>query len=76
LHLAAYALGLGASGMSFLDSEIEPLLREPLAGLLLTCVGVPTYHNTAGGLPGQPVSIVTPVGGETLASPPKRETWE
>jgi SagB-type dehydrogenase family enzyme len=40
LHLAAYALGIGASGMTFLDSEIEPLLGEPLAGLLLTCVGV------------------------------------
>ncbi len=40
LHLAAYALGIGASGMTFLDSEIEGLLGEPLAGLLLTCVGV------------------------------------
>jgi hypothetical protein len=39
LHLAAYALGLGASGMSFLDSEIEGLLGEPLGGMLLTCVG-------------------------------------
>ena len=26
LHLAAYALGTGASGMTFLDTEIEPLL--------------------------------------------------
>lgn len=39
LHLSAYALGIGASGMTFLDSEIESLLGEPLAGLLLTCVG-------------------------------------
>jgi hypothetical protein len=39
LHLAAYALGIGASGMTFLDSEIEALLGDPLAGLLLTCVG-------------------------------------
>ena len=39
LHLAAYALGIGASGMTFLDSEIEGLVGEPLAGLLLTCVG-------------------------------------
>jgi hypothetical protein len=39
LHLSAYALGIGASGMTFLDSEIEGLLGEPLAGLLLTCVG-------------------------------------
>jgi SagB-type dehydrogenase family enzyme len=40
-HLAAYALGIGASGMTFLDSEIEGLLREPLGCLLITCVGVP-----------------------------------
>ena len=32
LHVAAYALGIGASGMTFLDSEIEALLGEPLAG--------------------------------------------
>jgi hypothetical protein len=41
LHLAAYALGIGASGMTLVDSEIEPLLGEPLAGLLFTCVGMP-----------------------------------
>lgn len=41
LHLAAYALGMGASGMTFIDSEIEDLLGEPLGGLLITCVGLP-----------------------------------
>ena len=45
LHLAAFALGIGASGMTFLDSEIAPLLGEPLAGLLFTCVGVPSYRS-------------------------------
>ena len=40
--------------MTFLDTEIEPLLGEPLAGLLLTCVGVPTYRNKGGGKPGEP----------------------
>jgi nitroreductase len=68
LHLAAYALGLGASGMSFLDSEIEPLVGKPVAGLLFTCVGVPTYRNTAGGPPGEPVSVLTPTAGETPTS--------
>ena len=53
LHLAAYSLGVGASGMSFLDSEIEPLLGEPLGALLFTCVGVPTYAGRAGGMPGE-----------------------
>ena len=28
LHLAAYALGIGASGMTFLDTEIEPAARR------------------------------------------------
>ncbi|HWK26463.1 MAG TPA: hypothetical protein VNS09_07875 [Solirubrobacter sp.] len=60
LHLAAYALGLGASGMTFLDAEIEPLLGEPLAGLLFTCVGVPTYRHKAGGRPGEPVTVALP----------------
>jgi hypothetical protein len=65
LHLAAYALGIGASGMTFLDSEIEGLLGEPFGALLFTCVGVPTYRNKSGGPPGRPVSIITPPSGET-----------
>jgi SagB-type dehydrogenase family enzyme len=57
LHLAAFALGVGASGMSFVDDEIPRLLGEPLAGLLLTCVGVPAYRHRAGGPPGEPVKM-------------------
>ena len=66
LHLAAYALGIGASGMTFLDSHIAGLLGEPLAGLLFTCVGVPTYRNKGGGRPGEPASVVVPPAGLTL----------
>ena len=66
LHLAAFALGIGASGMTFLDSEIAGLLGEPLAGLLFTCVGVPTYRNKGGGRPGEPASVVVPAAGLTL----------
>jgi nitroreductase len=65
LHLAAFALGIGACGMTFLDDEIEGLLREPLAGLLITCVGVPAYANKRGGGPGEPVSITMPSPGDT-----------
>ncbi len=66
LHVAAYALGAGASGMTFLDSEIEPLLGAPLAGLLFTCVGVPAYRNRkGGGRPGAPVPVVVPAAGIT-----------
>jgi SagB-type dehydrogenase family enzyme len=59
LHLAAYALGASASGMTFLDSEVPGLLGEPddLATLLFTCVGVPEYASRAGGEPGAPVEI-------------------
>jgi len=62
LHLAAYALGAAASGMTFLDSEIPGLLGEPLDALLFTCVGVPEYTPKPGGLPHRPVEFrqVTP----------------
>jgi SagB-type dehydrogenase family enzyme len=66
LHLAAYAQGIGASGMTFLDEEIPGLLGEPLAGLLFTCVGVPTYRNKGGGRPGEPAAVVVPAAGLTL----------
>lgn len=59
LHLAAYALGASASGMTFLDSEVPGLLGEPqgIATLLFTCVGVPAYTSRAGGTPGAPRSV-------------------
>jgi hypothetical protein len=57
LHLAAYALGASASGMTFLDSEIPTLLGEPLDSMLWTCVGVPDYPSKPGGPPGEPTSI-------------------
>jgi hypothetical protein len=59
LHLAAYALGIGASGMTFLDSEVPALLGESddLVTLIFTCVGTPEYRSRSGGKPGQPVSF-------------------
>jgi hypothetical protein len=57
LHLAASALGIGASGMTLVDSRIPGLLGEPLTGLLVTCVGVPTYRHRPGGPPGAPVQM-------------------
>ncbi len=57
LHLAAFALGIGASGMTFLDSRIPTLLGEALAGLLFTCVGVPSYRHRPAGAPGHPVKM-------------------
>jgi hypothetical protein len=60
LHLAAYALGASATGMTFLDSEMPELLGsdEFPDGLIFTCVGVPEYASKQAGLPGAP----TPVG--------------
>jgi Nitroreductase family len=57
LALAAYALGAGASGMTFLDSEIPALLGEPLDALLFTCVGVPEYPSARAGQPGAPAEV-------------------
>ncbi|HEU5268277.1 MAG TPA: hypothetical protein VFU36_00020 [Jatrophihabitans sp.] len=59
LHLAAYALGVTATGMTFYDSELPGLLREDadLVGLLITCVGVGEYASRSGGLPGAPVEV-------------------
>lgn len=65
LHLAAYALGAGATGMTFADSEIPALLGgstpgadvEGLGGLLFTCVGVPANSSKPGGAPGAPTEI-------------------
>jgi hypothetical protein len=64
LHLAAYALGATATGMTFYDSEVPALLGEgdDLVTLLFTCVGVGEYTSKAGGQPGAPVEVrpVTP----------------
>ena len=57
LHLAAFALDYGASGMTFLDSEIPGLLQEDLEAMLFTCLGVPEYQNRPGGPPGDPVLV-------------------
>ncbi|HEY7077064.1 MAG TPA: hypothetical protein VH418_16920 [Solirubrobacteraceae bacterium] len=57
LHLEAFARGLGATGMTFVDERIPAVLGEPLAGLLLTCVGAPTYRHRPGGPPGAPTRM-------------------
>lgn len=60
LHLAAYALGASATGMTFLDSEVPDLIGEDpddTVTLLFTCVGVPEYRSRKGGVPGQPTVV-------------------
>jgi hypothetical protein len=46
-----------ATGMTFLDSEIPALVGAPLDAMIFTCVGVPDYRTTPGGLPGVPVDV-------------------
>jgi hypothetical protein len=43
--------------MTFIDSEVPPLLGEPLDALLFTCVGVPDYISAAAGPPGAPSRV-------------------
>ncbi|MFF5290190.1 hypothetical protein [Paractinoplanes globisporus] len=57
LHLLAYAMGASATGMTFLDSEIPALVGAPLDAMIFTCVGVPDYRSTPGGLPGAPADV-------------------
>lgn len=76
LHLAAYALGASATGMTFMDSEVPALLNgaeaseaeaaaaESVGALLFTCVGVPGNTSKPGGAPGAPTQVrrVSPKG--------------
>nr|WP_296064960.1 hypothetical protein [uncultured Actinoplanes sp.] len=57
LHLVAYAMDASATGMTFVDSEIPALVGAPLDAMILTCVGVPDYRATPGGLPGAPADV-------------------
>ena len=58
MHLAAYALGAGATGMTFLDSEIPALIPGGCQdALIFTCVGVPANASKAAGRPGEPTVI-------------------
>lgn len=65
LHLAAYALGAGACGMTFLDTEVPALLAaegpspdgDHRDGLIFTCVGVPGNTSKPAGRPGTPNEI-------------------
>jgi nitroreductase len=57
LQLAATALGLGATGMTFIDSELPAFLGSPLAGLILTCLGVAPHRTKRAGTPRHPTDV-------------------
>jgi SagB-type dehydrogenase family enzyme len=57
LHLAAYALGFGATGITFYDDEVSRFFRTAASPMLVTCVGAPAYRARPGGPPGEPVRM-------------------
>ena len=57
LQLAATALGFGATGMTFVDTELPAVIGAPLAGLLLTCLGVAPFRTTRAGTPRNPRDV-------------------
>jgi hypothetical protein len=54
LHLAAHALGFGATGLTFFDDEVRRACATQAWPMLVTAVGRPTYRSTPGGDPGRP----------------------
>ena len=57
LALAAFALGDGASGITFFDNEVARFFSTQDSCLLATAVGVPAYRNRAGGRPRAPAEL-------------------
>jgi hypothetical protein len=57
LHLAAAALGLGATGLTYYDDEVSRFFVTEVAPLLVTAMGVPAYRARPGGTPRRPVRM-------------------
>jgi nitroreductase len=52
LSLAAFALGYGATGLTFFDEAVRQFFGTNSSCMLVTSVGVPAYRNRPGGKPG------------------------
>jgi SagB-type dehydrogenase family enzyme len=52
LSLAAFALGCGATGLTFFDEPVRRFFATSASCMLVTAVGIPDYRNTPGGRPG------------------------
>ncbi|HUF85618.1 MAG TPA: nitroreductase family protein, partial [Acidimicrobiia bacterium] len=52
LSLAAFALGFGATGLTFFDEAVSEFFATSASCMLVTSVGVPAYRNAPGGPPG------------------------
>ena len=53
LQLAAFALGVGATGLTFLDDDVSAFFGTRAAPMLTVAVGVPAYRARPGGRPAQ-----------------------
>jgi SagB-type dehydrogenase family enzyme len=53
LQLAAFALGVGATGLTFLDDDVSAFFATPAAPMLTVAVGVPAYRARPGRRPAQ-----------------------
>jgi hypothetical protein len=52
LSLAAFALGCGATGLTFFDEPVRRFFATNASCMLVTAVGIPDYRNAQGGRPG------------------------
>jgi hypothetical protein len=57
LALGAFALGYGATGLTFYDDAVSQHFATRAACMLVTSVGVPDYRNAPGGPPGAPTQL-------------------
>jgi SagB-type dehydrogenase family enzyme len=57
LALGAFALGYGATGLTFYDEAVSQHFGTQAACMLVTSVGVPAYRNAPGGPPGVPTPL-------------------
>ncbi len=57
LALGAFALGYGATGLTFYDEAVSQHFATRAACMLVTSVGVPDYLNAPGGPPGAPTQL-------------------
>jgi SagB-type dehydrogenase family enzyme len=53
LQLAAFTLGVGATGLTFLDDDVSAFFGTPAAPMLTVAVGVPAYRARPGRRPTQ-----------------------
>jgi SagB-type dehydrogenase family enzyme len=57
LHLAAFALGYGATGLTFFDDEVRTFFNTRSSPMLVTAVGAPATRAPKARRPGDPVNL-------------------